>query len=75
MTNDNLSYRKELMSIVNEVRHLDGIKGNFTISESEYLATTGSHDKIKPADITTALKMSLEYKDSTSMHSLTPFMH
>jgi hypothetical protein len=37
--NDNLSYCKEIMSIVNEVRHLDGIKGNFMISESEYLAT------------------------------------
>jgi two-component system sensor histidine kinase VicK len=50
ITNDNLSYCKELMSIVNEVRHLDSIKGNFMISESEYLAPTGSHDK-KPADV------------------------
>ena len=33
-----------------EVRHLDGIKGNFMISESEYLAAITSRDKIKPAD-------------------------
>jgi hypothetical protein len=29
ITNENLNYCKVLMSIVNEVRHLDGIKGNF----------------------------------------------
>ena len=34
ITNDNLSYCKELMSIVNEVRHLDSIKGNFMIVET-----------------------------------------
>ena len=38
ITNDNLSYCKEIMSMVDELRHLDGIKGNFMISESEYLA-------------------------------------
>ena len=35
---ENISYCKELMKIVDELRHLDGIKGNFMISESEYLA-------------------------------------
>jgi two-component system, OmpR family, sensor histidine kinase VicK len=48
--NDNLSYCKEIMTMVDEVRHLDGIKGNFMISESEYLAPITSRDKIKPAD-------------------------
>jgi two-component system, OmpR family, sensor histidine kinase VicK len=33
-----LQYCKELLSIVDELRHLDGIKGNFMISEEEYLA-------------------------------------
>ncbi len=50
ITNDNLSYCKEIMSMVDELRHLDGIKGNFMISESEYLAPIGSRDKIKPSD-------------------------
>ena len=35
---DNLSYCKELMAIVDELKHLEGIKGNFMLSESEYLS-------------------------------------
>jgi two-component system, OmpR family, sensor histidine kinase VicK len=38
VSKDNTSFCKELMSLVDEMRHLDGIKGNFMISESEYLA-------------------------------------
>ncbi|HZB17980.1 MAG TPA: hypothetical protein VE445_12510, partial [Nitrososphaeraceae archaeon] len=38
ITNSNISYCKELMGMVNELRHLDGIKANFMISETEYLA-------------------------------------
>jgi two-component system sensor histidine kinase VicK len=38
VTNDNIHQCKDLMSIVDELRHLDGIKGNFMISEKEYLA-------------------------------------
>ena len=50
ITNDNLSSCKEIMSMVDEVRHLEDIKGNFMISESEYLAPITSRDKIKPTD-------------------------
>ena len=38
ITSQNISYCKDLLSAVSELRHLDGIKGNFMISESEYLA-------------------------------------
>ena len=38
ITKDNLAYCKELMKMVHELRHMDGIKGNFMISEREYLA-------------------------------------
>ena len=38
ITNDNLSYCKQLSEIV-ELRHLDNIKGNFAITENEYVAT------------------------------------
>jgi signal transduction histidine kinase len=38
ITKDNISFCKELVSLVDELRHLDGIKGNFMVSESEYLA-------------------------------------
>jgi two-component system, OmpR family, sensor histidine kinase VicK len=49
ITDVNISYCKELMSIVDEVRHLDGIKGNFMISEIEYLAPATSHQEAKLA--------------------------
>ncbi len=38
ITKDNLSYCKDLMQYA-EVRHLDGIKGNFGVSDTEYIAT------------------------------------
>jgi two-component system sensor histidine kinase VicK len=50
ITNDNLSSCKEVMKIVDDFRHLDGIKGNFMIHESEYLAPI-SHEKTKPVSV------------------------
>jgi hypothetical protein len=38
ITKDNLSYCKALMHYA-EVRHLDGIKGNFGVSDTAYIAT------------------------------------
>jgi signal transduction histidine kinase len=38
ITKDNLSYCKEAMKI-GELHHLDGIKGNFSVSEKEYMAS------------------------------------
>src|SRR5215471_18456342 len=38
ITKNNLGYCKELMSIVDELRHLDGVKGNFYVTEEEYVA-------------------------------------
>jgi signal transduction histidine kinase len=49
ITNDNISACKELMTIVDELRHLDGIKGNFMVSESEYLAPIVLFEKGKVA--------------------------
>ena len=40
---ENISYCKELMEIA-EVRHLDGIKGNFMVTEKEYIAPLSSPD-------------------------------
>jgi two-component system, OmpR family, sensor histidine kinase VicK len=39
ITEKNIEYCKELMKIVYELRHLEGIKGNFGVSESDYIAT------------------------------------
>jgi two-component system, OmpR family, sensor histidine kinase VicK len=49
ITTENISYCKEIMKIVHELRHLDGIKGNFMISECDYAAPTTSHETTKPA--------------------------
>ena len=45
----NVGYCKELIKMVDELRHLDGIKGNFYISETEYIAPARFHKKGKPA--------------------------
>lgn len=49
ITNDNISYCKELMKMTSEIRHLDGIRGNFYISDTEYIAPATFHEKGKPA--------------------------
>jgi signal transduction histidine kinase len=43
ITTENISYCKELMKIA-DVRHLDGIKGNFMVSDKEYLAPVASNN-------------------------------
>ena len=43
ITTENISYCKELMKIA-DVRHLDGIKGNFMVREKEYLAPAVSNN-------------------------------
>src|SRR6266516_2013552 len=37
ITKDNISYCKQIMENV-EVRHLDGVKGNFGVSDTEYIS-------------------------------------
>ena len=37
---DNVHHCKELMKLVDELRHLDGVRGGMAVSESEYMATT-----------------------------------
>jgi two-component system, OmpR family, sensor histidine kinase VicK len=50
ITKDNISYCKQLLTtMVYELRHLEGMKGNFYISESAYLAPATFHEKDKPA--------------------------
>ena len=35
----NIQYCKKLSKIIHEIRHLNGIRGNFAVTESEYIAT------------------------------------
>ncbi|MGA7369985.1 MAG: HAMP domain-containing sensor histidine kinase, partial [Nitrososphaeraceae archaeon] len=49
ITKENLSYCKRLMETTYELRHLEGIRGNFYISETGYLAPAAYHEKGMPA--------------------------
>ena len=64
VTKHNIKYCKELMKIVDELRHIEGIKGNFYISETEYIAPVGLHEKGKTASqiIYSNVKEIVEYQ-------------
>ncbi|HYA81858.1 MAG TPA: HAMP domain-containing sensor histidine kinase, partial [Candidatus Bathyarchaeia archaeon] len=51
ITKGNLDYCKELISIVDELRHLNGIKGDLYISEQEYAASATLHERGKSSDM------------------------
>jgi signal transduction histidine kinase len=51
ITKDNLYDCKELLSLVDELRHLAGIRGNFYVSHGEYAAPAIYHKKGKSADM------------------------
>jgi len=40
ITRENIRYCNELMKLGYEIRHLDGIKANFSVSETDYIAST-----------------------------------
>jgi signal transduction histidine kinase len=40
ITRDNVKYCKELAELVDELRHLDGVRGGIALNGSEYMATT-----------------------------------
>jgi len=67
ITNDNISACKELMMIVDELRHLDAIKGNFMVSESEYVAPIVLFEKgkVAPHLIYSNLKEIVEHQQYT----------
>jgi two-component system, OmpR family, sensor histidine kinase VicK len=44
ITSKNIHYCKELMKLGYEIRHLDGIKANFSINETEYVASTTAEE-------------------------------
>jgi signal transduction histidine kinase len=60
----NLCYCKELLSMVDELRHLRGIKGNFYVSDEEYGAPSTFHEKGKSAEmmIYSSLKEIIEHQ-------------
>jgi len=61
---NNIRYCKKLVNIVDEVRHLAGINGNFYINDREYIAPARIHKKGKPASqiIYSNLKQIIEHQ-------------
>ena len=49
ITKDNILYCKEILKIISpdELRHLDKLKGNYAVNESEFLATS-TLDELQP---------------------------
>jgi len=45
ITKDNIHYCKELLRFAQEIRHLDGIKANFSVSETEYMASVNVQEE------------------------------
>ncbi len=48
ITKENIHYCKQVMKFAEEVRHIDGIKANFFVSETEYVATTAARQEAQP---------------------------
>lgn len=45
ITKENIEYCKEMIRIGHELRHLDNVKGNFSVSEREYVANAAQSAK------------------------------
>jgi two-component system, OmpR family, sensor histidine kinase VicK len=70
ITKDNLHYCKELMKIITELRHMDEIKGNFSISDrSVYEATTIGNFLIPHKVSSSMLSSKLEQDSSEAKKS------
>jgi two-component system, OmpR family, sensor histidine kinase VicK len=54
ITKENISYAKDFMEIV-ELRHLDGVKGNFGVSDSEYIAISTTDASLSEKCLTTTI--------------------
>ena len=48
---ENLYYCKQLLTMVDELRHVGGIKGNFYVTDKEYGAPATSHEKGRSAEM------------------------
>jgi signal transduction histidine kinase len=48
ITKDNISDCKELAKLVDELRHVDGVKGGLAVNDSQYMATVATLQEGKP---------------------------
>jgi hypothetical protein len=49
ITKDNLHYCKDLMEVISELRHIEEAKGNFAVTDSEYVSYAISSEKPIPS--------------------------
>jgi Histidine kinase-, DNA gyrase B-, and HSP90-like ATPase/His Kinase A (phospho-acceptor) domain len=49
ITKDNLHSCKELMEVISELRHIDGVKGNFAVTDTEYVSYAIPSEKAIPS--------------------------
>jgi two-component system sensor histidine kinase VicK len=50
ITNDNIYYSKQILKIIGEIRHLDGVKGNLAIADGNLYAATATVQARKPIE-------------------------
>ncbi len=50
ITNDNIYYSKQILKIIGEIRHLDGVKGNLAIADGTIYAATATVQARKPIE-------------------------
>jgi two-component system, OmpR family, sensor histidine kinase VicK len=50
ITNDNIYYSKQILKIIGEIRHLDGVKGNLAIADGTIYAATATAQARKPIE-------------------------
>src|SRR6188472_869373 len=57
ITKDNVKYCKQLMHFFDEIRHIDGLRANFSVSEKEYLASVSLlQEDVQPQQFTELLQ-------------------
>jgi two-component system sensor histidine kinase VicK len=71
ITSDNLHYCKELIKIVTEVRHLDAVKGNFSISDQAVYQATAIGNFFIPNKISPSMLSSKLEQNSQEAKQLT----
>src|SRR5919206_937632 len=60
ITKDNIHYCKDLLKFAKEIRHLAGMRANFSVSETEYMASASIQEQQEE----NAIKFTKNYENS-----------
>ena len=75
ITAGNVIHCKKVLELVNELHHVEGIKGNFYLSETEYIAPATFPVKGKPALILFNVKEIMEFHQRHIFESFGTGLH